>query len=186
MDRLLISLCLLIFSNICFSQKLYKGRAVSALTGSGLKGALIERSGKLVADTDSLGYFSLELDSTNNIALDFSTIEVGNISIGGLHFKKDEVLLISLLPDCLYSSSKDRKQDEIKLLMAFTAFSPQLTKSDRAFEKKYKLQYYGYGEGCTGIVVDCIETYNKAIAAFLDKKYGKSWRKEVNKGVTGL
>lgn len=139
-----------------------------------------------MADTDSLGYFTLELDSTNNIALDFSATEVGNIGIGGLHFKKDEVLQISLMPDCLYSSSNDIKQGKIKLLMAFTAFGPQLTKRDLAFEKKYRLQYYGYGEGCTGIVEDCMTTYNKAVAAFLDKKYGKSWRKEVHKGVPGL
>lgn len=186
MNRKIIFLGLLVLSNLCFSQNTYRGRAVSALTGRGLKGAMIEVSGKLVGDTDSLGYFVLELDSANNIALDFSTLEVGNIGIGGLHFKKGEVLEISLMPDCLYSSSKDIKQGKIKFLMAFNAFSPQLTKRDLAFEKKYKVEYYGYGEGCTGIVMDCMETYNKAAAAFLDKKYGKSWRKEVNKGVPGL
>ncbi|HVF98097.1 MAG TPA: hypothetical protein VM871_12280, partial [Flavisolibacter sp.] len=162
MNRIFFLLCLLIVSICCSSQNTYRGRAVSALTGKGLKGAMIERNAKLVADTDSQGYFTIELDSTANIALDFSTIEVGNIGVGGLSFKKDEVLQILLMPDCLYSAASDIRKGKVKLLMAFTAFSPRLTKGDFAFEKKYKLQYWGYGEGCTGIVEDCMETYNKA------------------------
>ena len=70
--------------------------------------------------------------------------------------------------------------------MIFNAFSPPLESKDKLFEKKYKVMYHGCGDGCTGIITDCIETYNKSIGDYLDKKYGKVWRKEVNKDVLGL
>jgi hypothetical protein len=172
--------------SFCFSQTIFKGRLVSALTGKPVKSALIEKDGKLIADTDSLGYFSLDIDSATNIELSFSTTELGSFSISGLHFKMNEVLLISFKPDCNHSPQKDIKEKKIKLLMISNAFSPPLDSKDKLFEKKYKVVYHGCGDGCTGIITDCIEMYNKVIGEFLDKKYGKAWRKEVNKEVLGL
>jgi hypothetical protein len=186
MSYRLIVIAFLFFSAQCYCQNIYKGRLVSGLTGKPIRSGLIDLNGKLLSDTDTLGYFAIELDSATNITLGFSTTEVGNFSIANLHFKKNETLLITFEPECTYSSQKDIARDSIKLLMSFGAFSPLLTKKDHAFEKKYNLLYYGYGDCSGGIVTDCIEVYNKAISKYLDKKYGRKWRKEVNKGVLGL
>jgi hypothetical protein len=171
------------------AQVVYTGRLVSALTGKPITSAIISvqnPSDEIVYGVDSLGYFKIQTSDSSNIALDFSTTEVGGILLNGLSFKKGEVLTIRLLPDCDYSASTDIRQGKIKLLMVFNAFSPPLTKKDRAFQKKYRLTYHGYGDGCTGIAMDCIDTYNSAVAQYLDKKYGKRWRREVNSGVSGL
>ncbi len=176
----------LLLSETDYAQIAYKGKLISSLSGKPVKGALIEKDGQIVAGSDSLGFFAFESDSASNVELTFETVEVGNISISGLRFRKDEVLLISLEPTCQFSHEKDIANRKPKMLMVFNAFSPRLTKKDHAFEKKYHLTYWGYGDGCTGIVTDCIDTYNRAVGLYLDKKYGKKWRKEVNSDVSGL
>jgi hypothetical protein len=171
------------------AQKIYTGRLMSALTGKAITSAIIsvERSSdNIVYGVDSLGYFKIQTDSPSDVSLSFSTSELGNIQIGGLVFKEDEIVVIRLTADCAYSASKDIREGKIKLLMIFTGFSPPLTKKDKAFEKKYHLTYWGYGEGCTGILTDCIDTYNWEIAQYLDKKYGNRWREEITQVVSGL
>jgi hypothetical protein len=182
----------LLFSFCAFcgkAQKVYNGRLMSALTGKPITSAIIsveKSSDNIVYGVDSLGYFKIQTDIPSNVSLSFSTSEVGNIQIGGLVFKEDDTLVIRLTVDCEYSASRDISEGKIKLLMIFNAFSPPLTKKDKAFEKKYNLTYYGYGDGCTGILTDCIDTYNKEITRYLDKKYGQKWRKEITLKVSGL
>ena len=171
------------------AQNIYTGRLVSPLTGKAITPAIIspERPpDSIVYGVDSLGYFKIQSDSPSRVTLSFSTIEAGNIQIGGLDFTKDEVLVIQLMAECEFSASKDIREGKVKLLMIFNAFSPPLTQKDRTFEKKYKLSYWGYGGGCIGISTDCIESYNSEIARYLDKTYGKRWRKEITQIVSGL
>jgi hypothetical protein len=178
------------FSAFCGNaQKIYTGRLMSALRGKAITSAIIsvERSSdNIVYGVDSLGYFKIQTDNPSGVSLSFSTAEVGNIQIGGLVFKEDETVVIRLTADCAYSASKDIREGNIKLLLILNAFSPPPTKKDTAFEKKYHLTYYGYGDGCTGILTDCTDAYNREIAQYLDKKYGKQWRKEITQMVSGL
>lgn len=184
--RCVLLFLFLLLSKSNYAQITYKGKLISALTNKPIKGALIEMNGNIVAGSDSLGFFSFESDSVRSVTLTFETVEVGGMIISGFRFKKDEVLLIKLEPDCQFSYRKDIAAGKPKLLMIFSAFAPRLTKKDHAFAKKYHLTYQGYGDGCTGIVTDCIDTYNKAVGLYLDKKYGKKWRKEVSGDVSGL
>ena len=162
---------------------------MSALTGKAITSAVIsvvKPSDNIVYGVDSLGYFKIQTDDPSDVSLSFSTLEVGNMQIGGLVFKEDETVVIELPADCLYSATRDIQEGKIKLLMVFNAFSPPITKKDRRFEKKYHLTYFGYGDGCTGILTDCIDSYNSEIAQYLDKKYGKKWRKEITLAVSGI
>jgi len=52
------------------------------------------------------------------------------------------------------------------------------------FETNYGIKYYDFG--CISLDQESITSYNKVIFKFLDKKYGKKWRKEVRKDVVGL
>jgi hypothetical protein len=52
------------------------------------------------------------------------------------------------------------------------------------FEANYGIKYYDFG--CISLDEESITSYNKVIFKFLDKKYGKKWRKEVRKDVVGL
>jgi hypothetical protein len=186
MRSLVILISVLFVSLLCCSQDLYRGRLVSALTGKPIRSGYIEMNDKIIADTDTLGFFTIKLDSPDKVALAIYASEVGWIAVEGLQFKANETLVIPLTPECLYSAQSDIEEGKIKLLLIFNAFSSPLSKQDLFFEKKYKLTYYGYGEGCTGILTDCIDFYNNAIGKFLDKKYGKKWRGEVNREVSGL
>lgn len=169
-----------------YSQTPYKGRLISGLTRKPIRSGDIQFNEKLLASTDSLGYFTIELDSSKNIALIFFSPEVRWVAIDNLQFDKNGITVITLFPECLYSAEKDIEENKIKLFCAAGAFSPLPTKADNEFEKKYKITYYGDG-GCTdGMATDCIETYNHTIGIYLDKKYGAKWRKEVSKGVYGL
>ena len=55
---------------------------------------------------------------------------------------------------------------------------------DAKFAKKYKIQFID--TGCAIENSDCIAAYNKATFAFLDRKYGKKWRKQVRQDLLGL
>jgi hypothetical protein len=177
----------LTFSLCAVAQmKTYKGRLISSLTGKPVKEALIDQKGSIVSSSDSLGYFSINLDSASNVELGFSSSDVGNMTIKGFDFKLNEILLISLPVECQYSYEDDFKNGSIKFLMVFNAFSKPLSASDFRFEKKYNVSYYGYGDGCTGIVLECIDTYNHKTAKYLDSKFGKGWRKKVNKFISGI
>lgn len=181
------TIVVILFSLCAVGQtKLYKGKVISSLTGRPVKEALIERNGSIVSSSDSLGYFSIELDSASNVELGFSSVEVGSMTIKGFNFKVNEILLISLPVDCKYSYEDDLKNDSLKFLMIFNAFSKPLSASDHHFEKRYNVMYYGYGDGCTGNVQECIDTYNQKTAKYLDSKFGKSWRRKVNKFVSGI
>ena len=182
---LIIFSCHLLFV-VSNSQNLYKGKLISGLTGKAIKSGYIEFNDKLLATTDTLGNFTIELDSANNISLIFYSEETGWIAIDSLQFNKNEILIITLVPECLNSAEQDIKEEKIKLFRAAGAFGPSPTKADYAFEKKYKVSYHGDG-GCTNaIALDCLETYNRIVGIYLDKKYGPKWRKEVSKSVHGL
>ena len=55
---------------------------------------------------------------------------------------------------------------------------------DDKFAKKYKIQFVD--TGCVIEDSDCIAAYNKATFEYLDKKYGKKWRKYVRQDLIGL
>ncbi|WP_462265141.1 FEKKY domain-containing protein [Mucilaginibacter sp.] len=71
---------------------------------------------------------------------------------------------------------------KIRLLLA-GGISPVYYHGQEVFEKKYHLRYEDYG--CTPPKQTCMVAYDRAIFNYLDKQYGKRWRKEVRKDVVG-
>ena len=55
---------------------------------------------------------------------------------------------------------------------------------DGKFAKRYKIQFVD--TGCVIEDADCIAAYNKATFEYLDKKYGKKWRKQIRQDLHGL
>jgi hypothetical protein len=85
-------------------------------------------------------------------------------------------------------ASKAEAQADLKKgkaqLMLQGGFAPVHIAGQELFERKYNLSYFDLG--CVVPSSLCIAHYNAEVAKFLDKKYGKAWRKEVRKDVTGL
>ena len=69
-------------------------------------------------------------------------------------------------------------------LVVIGGIKPAITAADKRFEKKYKMKFID-----TGCAVDeetCIADFNKIAAHYLDKKYGKAWRKHIRKDIAGI
>ncbi|MBB6240241.1 hypothetical protein HDC90_004909 [Pedobacter sp. AK013] len=80
-------------------------------------------------------------------------------------------------------ANADLKNGRVKFLIQ-GGFAPVYYKGQELFEKKYNITYYEFG--CVMPSDISIKHYNKVVASFMDKKYGKGWRKEVRRDVQGI
>ena len=55
---------------------------------------------------------------------------------------------------------------------------------DDKFAKRYHIQFID--TGCVLEDNDCLAAYNKATFEYLDKKFGRKWRKQARKDLIGL
>lgn len=95
---------------------------------------------------------------------------------------------INSVPDSVKINSanlakEDIKKGVIKLLLQ-GGIAPKYFKNQNVMEKKYKLKYIDFG--CVVSSNISLTDYNKIVARYLDLKYGKIWRTEVRKDVTGI
>jgi hypothetical protein len=70
------------------------------------------------------------------------------------------------------------------MLLLSGGIAPVYSPKEDKFEQKYMVKYHDFGDVAPDI--KCITTYNKVIFQFLDKKFGKSWRKDARNDVIGL
>lgn len=57
--------------------------------------------------------------------------------------------------------------------------------TDKNFENKYKISFNDFG--CVaGDIQECLIAYNKTIFEYLDKTYGRKWRREIRMDAIGL
>lgn len=80
-------------------------------------------------------------------------------------------------------ANTDLKNGSVKFLLRGGIVSTYV-KGQEVFEKKYGIVYRDFG--CVMPANISIEDYNKVVASFMDKKYGKGWRKEVRRDVQGI
>ena len=80
-------------------------------------------------------------------------------------------------------AKKDIQAGHVKLMLSSGIASVTIVGQEK-FEEKYKLKYYD--NGCVGPTKKEMADYNKEVFMYLDKTYGKTWRKEVRKDVVGL
>lgn len=137
--------------------------------------------------TDSLGTFRLNNlkqgiyhlkvigDSFPNID---TTITIVDKSISNLNLLA--IAYCSVNQDIAQSDIRNQRQR----LLLVGGIAPVVCIYQNRFEKKYKVKYHDFG--CIAPNHECITKYNQIIFKYLDKKYGKKWRKEVRKDVIGL
>jgi len=85
--------------------------------------------------------------------------------------------------ESIKQANTDIKKGKLKLLIQGGIVATHV-KGQELFEQKYGVVYYDFG--CVGPSDIRIEAYNKVIGTFMDRKYGKGWRKEVRKDVRGI
>lgn len=90
----------------------------------------------------------------------------------------------SIQAKSIKQANADIKKGKLKFMIQ-GGIAPTRVKGQEIFEKKkYGVEYYDLG--CVGPSDIRIKDYNKVIASFMDRKYGKVWRKEVRKDVRGI
>ncbi|KIA88403.1 hypothetical protein OC25_26250 [Pedobacter kyungheensis] len=80
-------------------------------------------------------------------------------------------------------ANADIKKGKLKFLIQGGIVATRV-KGQEIFEQKYGIVYYDFG--CVGPSNIRIDAYNKVVGNFMDRKYGKAWRKEVRKDVRGI
>ena len=78
---------------------------------------------------------------------------------------------------------KDIKSGNVKFLLS-GGIAPVFYTGDARFSKKYNVEFYEFG--CEAVSIEGLEEYNKAVSEFLDKKFGKKWRRKVRDDIVGL
>ena len=84
--------------------------------------------------------------------------------------------------------NRQQALDHIKIgkinLLLSGGIAPVVYQSDKKFSKKYNLNFVEFG--CEAVAEESLYEYNKTVFEYLDKKYGKKWRKEIRKDIIGL
>ena len=69
----------------------------------------------------------------------------------------------------------------IPFLLIQSGIAPVVYTTDSVFENRFKAYYYE--QGCTGPDSELMKAYNIEVFTFLDKEYGKQWRKSIRQDV---
>ena len=102
-----------------------------------------------------------------------------------LNDKPVDNLNLMIIADCEINkevAERDIKKKKPRLLLA-SGIVPAVYINQHEFEEKFKLSYYEYG--CVAPAYECMVQYNRIIFEYLDKEFGKEWRKEVRDDVVG-
>ena len=84
----------------------------------------------------------------------------------------------------LKTAERDWNRKKAKLYLVSGISSIGNSKTDKIFEKKYKIKYYDFGDTVPNM--ECIQVYNERIFKLMDEKYGTEWRKKVRSDVEYL
>lgn len=165
------------------------GKVISANSGEGIPDATIMITRTKGIKCDSLGHFTIENLSEGQHKLSFSAFGYDNkdtlLSISG---KDISDFTWTIYTDCSQFSIERALRDiqaKKPLILLQGGIAPVVYTTDKAFESSYKIFYNDFG--CVaGDRQECLIAYNKTIFDYLDKTYGKKWRKEIRKDAIGL
>jgi hypothetical protein len=199
MNRLqLIVLFFLLTSNICFGQVDYSAVLIDQQSHEPLSFVLVKTLNNLDTTTvltDIEGRFTFRNRTIGNLRiivneLGFSLLDT---SITLTTHRASDTLLVNQLNlnnrvvRLFYNKSTalaDIKAETIFLLLPGGLVGTKINATDTLFENKYKLKYIS--RGCIRFSSDNEREYNTTIFNYLDKKYGRTWRKEVRPDIIGL
>ncbi|GGW75632.1 hypothetical protein DFQ11_1283 [Winogradskyella epiphytica] len=194
MKKLILTI-LFLNSIIGFSQDkeevLIKGIVLSEVNGKPLENAYISyKSRYRYSMTNEKGEFEYrykirERDSLETIeltALGYENLD----TIIRVDKTKEYVFEFVMKPRFGLNREKalaDIKNGEINILES-SGIAPVFYKSDSKFAKRYNVNFVEYG--CEAIAEESLYEYNRTVFEYLDKKYGKKWRKKIRKDIVGL
>lgn len=199
MNRLqLIVLFFLLTSNICLGQVDYSAVLIDQQSHEPLSFVLVKTLNNLdttTVMTDIEGRFTFRNRTIGNLRiiatdLGFSLLDT---SILLTNHRSSDTMLVNRLNlnnrvvRLFYNKSTaltDIKAETIFLLLPGGLVGTKINATDTLFENKYKLKYIS--RGCIRFSSDNEREYNSAIFNYLDKKYGRTWRKEVRPDIIGL
>ncbi len=146
--------------------------------------------------TNINGCFSVDKLNEGKYNLSFLSLTYIPLDIVVDLRKLDTVnLKIELVPDKSFDTlnftigvTADIAKQDIKngnpKLMISNGIAVTIIQGQEIFEQKYKVTYGIYG--CIGPSDNEMKNYNNEIFKYLDKTFGRKWRKEVRKDVAGL
>ena len=194
MKKIILTI-LFLNSIIGFSQKkskiLIKGIVFSEVNGKPLENAYISyKSRYRYSMTNEKGKFEYKYKIRENDSLE--TIELTALGYENIDTiirvdkPKEYVFKFVMKPRFGLNREKaleDIKKGEINILES-SGIAPVFYKSDSKFAKKYNVNFVEYG--CEAIAWESLYEYNRTVFEYLDKKYGKKWRKKIRKNIVGL
>jgi len=147
--------------------------------------AVLDAHGKVLSRwvTDSMGFFKITGLAKGRYRLVNSAIGIDTpFSVP----KQSDNILIVNVSSCSFGYVKAQKDVKAgkPLLMLSGGIAPVPSPKEDNFEKKYTVKYHDFGDVPQSI--KCSIAYNNVVFAFLDKKFGKSWRKDARDDVIGL
>lgn len=194
MRRLFFILFILFSCKLTIAQYTFRGRVFNELRQQHMTWGNVKlgiapgklrnnRNNQTISKIDSLGYFSIVLKDSANVTL------IVDCSLDGMAIKTvsftDTLIIFNIKTTCneynIDRAKKDIEKNDIYFLCSLGYATYKFSDADRAFEKKYGINYYSFGD--QPIMSDCMWLYNKTIAEYLDKKFGEEWRKEIRQDV---
>jgi hypothetical protein len=92
-------------------------------------------------------------------------------------------VILDSINDCSTIAVQDIQERKAKLYIV-GGVAPMIYDDQAQFEERFGIKYFD--TGCDATFEECMAQYNLTIFAELDRKFGKSWRKEVRKDVLGF
>ena len=194
MKKLLLTI-LFLNSIVGFSQEkseiLIKGTVLSEVNGKPLENANISyKSRYRYSMTNEKGEFEYrykirERDSLETIEL--TALGYKNVDTI-IRVDKSKVYVFEFVMKPRFGLNREKaladiENGEINILES-SGIAPVFHKSDSKFTKKYNVNFVEYG--CEPIAEESLREYNRTVFEYLDKKYGKKWRKKIRKDIVGL
>jgi hypothetical protein len=165
----------------CFGQNALTGQILSIVDSLPVSGCSITYGNKNLITADSSGIFTI---STSRRKIRLTIASFPNPDFDTLVKVKSFAAPIKLFVPPPFGSALALyhiRQNKIQLFCG-GGFAPLASMpADKDFETQYAVKYW---------ILDCrmpedadLQSYNKTVADFLDKKYGKEWRQKVRPDV---
>jgi hypothetical protein len=175
--RLIIFLILISIQFTVYGQKTIHGKILSMGDNNPVSHFIVKTGRKQFRVTDSIGTFLIST-TKKKIRLSFSYTMTK--SKDTTIFTSDILTNVVLFTYLTWDSSQakyDIANNEMKLFCCSGFLVQAPTQKDRDFENNFGVKYYIMGDAPRA-PIDKLLTYNITIGKYLDRIYGKEWRKK--------
>ena len=193
MLKLFTTYCLTFLVTLTFAQRTdtlkISGKVLSANSGEAIPDATIMITRTMGFKCDSSGSFTIYNLSPGQHKLSFSAFGYDNMDTLVSISDKDIINFTWVIYTYCWKYNRDKALMDIKAkkptILLQGGIAPIVYTTDKSFENRYKISFNDFG--CVaGDRQECLIAYNKTIFDYLDKTFGKKWRKEIRKDAIGL